>query len=315
MKGRGKFPVVPRAPAGEVDLEYEVLGQGRPLLLVGGVGSQLISWDEPFCNVLVGRGYQVVRYDNRDSGLSTILDDLGVPDLLGLLLGVGTAPYLLDDMARDALAVLDHLRIATAHVVGLSMGGMIAQLLAMRHPERVASVVAALSGPPGRPSGVPAPAVVEALLRPPSAIFEERVSNAVELRRALAGGRDGFDEGQARRRAAAQIERAHHPAGTMRQAAAVLASPNMLTSLHQLRVPAMIVHGELDPLVPYTSAEQGARAIPNALFVGVPNLGHDLPQDVALELIDRIRKFHSSRVPNDLRPAPQRLNTRSYSGK
>jgi pimeloyl-ACP methyl ester carboxylesterase len=289
---------VARAKAGEVDLEYEVLGEGRSLLLVGGLGSQLISWDDAFCNALVRRGYQVVRYDNRDSGLSTILEANGVPDLLGLLLGVGTAPYLLDDMARDALALLDHLGIAAAHVVGLSMGGMIAQLLAMRHPERVASVVAALSGPPGRPSGLPSPSVVEALLRPPSAVFEDRVSDAVELRRALAGGGDGFDEDQSRRRAAAQIERAHHPDGTMRQAAAVLGSPNMLTPLHELRVPAMIVHGELDPLVPFASAEAAARAIPNAVFVGVPKLGHDLPQHVAVELIERIGEFHSSLVPS-----------------
>jgi pimeloyl-ACP methyl ester carboxylesterase len=289
---------VPQANLSDIAIEYKILGKGEPLLLVGGLGSQLISWDDAFCNVLVRSGYQVVRYDNRDSGLSTILEDRGVPDLLGLLLGVGTAPYLLDDMARDALALLDHLHIAAAHVVGLSMGGMIAQLLAMRHPERVASVVAALSGPPGKPSGVPAPAVVAALLRPPSAVFEDRVSDAVELRRALAGGGDGFDEVQAWRRAAAQIERAHHPAGTMRQAAAVLASPNMLTSLHQLRVPAMIVHGELDPLVPYASAEAAARAIPNALFVGIPNLGHDLPQDVAVDLIERIKEFHSTLVPS-----------------
>lgn len=272
------------------------MGEGEPLLLIGGLGSQLVSWDDAFCAVLAARGYRVIRFDNRDSGLSTIFEARGVPDLLGLLLGNGRAPYLLEDMAVDVLGLLDHLRVARAHVIGLSLGGMIAQLLALRHPDRVASVVAALSGPAGRPSAMPAPEVVQALLRTPGGTFEDRVSDAVELRRALAGGGSGFDEVEAGRRAALQIERAHHPTGTMRQAAAVLASPNMLTSLHSLTVPAMVVHGELDPLVPYASAEAAARAMPNAVFVGVPGLGHDLPAVVAAQLIDRITEFHSSRA-------------------
>ena len=287
---------MPRAHLGDVDIEYESVGEGTPLLLIGGLGAQLISWDDAFCDSLVTRGYRVVRFDNRDSGLSTILDDRGVPDLLSLVLGTGLAPYVLDDMALDVLGLLDHLDIARAHVVGMSMGGMIAQLLALRHPDRVMTLVAALSGPAGRPSAVPAPEVVEALLRAPGATFEEQVSAAVELRRALAGGGSGFDEAVARQRAIAQIERAHHPAGTMRQAAAVLASPNMLTSLHELAVPAMVMHGELDPLVPYRSAQAAARAIPDAVFVGVADLGHDLPAGVAWQLVDRITEFHSSRA-------------------
>ena len=272
------------------------MGEGEPLLLIGGLGAQLISWDDGFCAVLAANGYQVIRYDNRDAGLSTILEARGVPDLLALLLGAGAAPYQLDDMAVDAAGLLDHLRIERAHVIGLSMGGMIAQLLALRHPDRVSSVVAALSGPPGRPASVPSPAVVEALLRPPGPTFEDRVADAVELRRALAGQGAEFDAVEARRRATAQIERAHHPSGTMRQAAAVLASPNMLTALHQLTVPAMVVHGELDPLVSYSSAAAAAQAIPGAAFVGIPGLGHDLPPRIALQLIDRIIEFHSSRA-------------------
>ena len=298
---------MPRANLGDIAIEYETLGQGDPLLLIGGLGAQLISWDDAFCERLAARGYQVIRYDNRDSGLSTILEERGVPDLLGLLLGSGSAPYLLDDMAYDALGLLDHLGIERAHVIGLSLGGMVAQLLALRHPDRVVTAVAALSGPPGRPSASPAPQVVESLLRTPGATFEQRVNDAVELRRALAGDGEGFDEPLARTRAIAQLERAHHPAGTMRQAAAVLASPNMLTALHAIRVPAMIVHGELDPLVPYSSAEAAARAIPHSLFVGVPRLGHDLPLAVALGLIDRITEFHAS--------TRHRLNRSSYSGK
>lgn len=147
---------MPRAHLDGVDIEYETLGEGEPLVLIGGLGSQLISWDEGFCDTLAARGYQVIRFDNRDSGLSTICEDGGVPDLLGLLLGAGRAPYLLDDMAADVLGLIDHLRIHSAHLVGLSLGGMIAQLIALRHPRRVLTMVAALSAR-GQAFGAPSP--------------------------------------------------------------------------------------------------------------------------------------------------------------
>lgn len=279
-----------------IEIEYEVKGHGPPLLLIGGLGSQLISWDDQFFDLLAETGYTVVRFDNRDSGLSTILDERGVPDLLGMLLGIGSAPYMLDAMAGDAVGLLDHLGIEKAHVLGLSLGGMIAQLLALEHPDRVASIVVALSGPAGRPSEVPAPEVVEALLQPPGATPEERIDRAVKLRRALAGDGAGFDALDAERRARAQIERAYQPAGTMRQAAAVLGTPNHLAELARIQVPAMFIHGERDPLVPYASAQAAAQVTPGAVFVGIPNLGHDLPPPVALELIQRISAFHSERV-------------------
>lgn len=285
---------MPRARVSDrIDIEYEVAGEGRPLLMVGGLGSQLISWDDRFCDVLVDRGYLVIRYDNRDAGLSSELDECGVPDLLGLLLGTGSAPYDLDDMAGDALGLLDHLGIERAHVLGLSLGGMVAQLIALRQPERVLSVVAALSGPPGRPAEMPTPPVIEALLRTPGTTFIQRVIDAVELRRALSGGGMGFDADEARRRAEAQIARSYRPAGTMRQAAAVLATPNRLSELDRIEVPAMVVHGEIDPLVPFASAQAAAAAIPGAVFVGVPGLGHDLPAPLALDLIERISGFHA----------------------
>jgi pimeloyl-ACP methyl ester carboxylesterase len=282
-----------RVPGG-IEIEYEIAGDGPPLLLVGGLGAQLISWDDRFCDALVRRGYTVIRFDNRDAGLSSVLDEHGVPDLLGLLLGVGRAPYLLDDMTRDALGLMDRLGIEHAHVLGLSLGGMVAQLLALQHPERVSSFVAALSGPAGRPTELPAPPVVEALLQPPGVDFEQRVRGAVMLRHALAGDGAGFDADEAERRARAQITRAYNPAGTMRQAAAVLGTRNHMAELSRIRVPAMIIHGELDPLVPFASAKAAADAIPDAIFIGVANLGHDLPASVALEMIDRVADFHAA---------------------
>ena len=287
---------------GEIEIEFEKRGDGAPLLLIGGLGSQLISWDDRFCDELVARGYAVIRYDNRDAGLSSSLDERGVPDLLGLLLNGGVAPYRLEEMTADAIGVLDHIGVRRAHVLGLSLGGMIAQLLALHHPDRVISLVAALSGPPGRPAAMPSAAVVEALLTPPARDFNGRVAQAVELRRALAGGGAGFDARGARTRASAQIRRSHRPAGTMRQAAAVLATPNHLGRLGEIGVPAMIVHGELDPLVPFASGEAAAAAIPGAEFVALAGLGHDLPPAVAFHLLDRITEFH-------------RTKAASYSGK
>ena len=282
-----------------IEIEYDVIGEGPPLLLIGGLGSQLISWDDRFCELIALRGYTVIRYDNRDSGLSTILDERGIPDLLGLLVGIGSAPYLLDDMARDAVGLLDHLAIDHAHVLGLSLGGMIGQLIALTHPERIISLVAALSGPAGRPSDVPAPELIDALLQPPGKDFEQRVTRAVELRRALAGGGENFDAQEAARRARAQISRAYHPAGTMRQAAAVLGTHNHFAELARIRVPTMFVHGEMDPLVPFASAREAAGVVPDAEFVGIAGLGHDLPPDVAFELIQRVHEFHASHVPVD----------------
>ncbi len=289
---------MPRARVSDsIELEYEVLGGGRPLLLIGGLGSQLVSWDDEFCGLLVERGYSVIRYDNRDAGLSSSLDDCGVPDLLGLLLGVGQAPYRLEDMAYDAIGLLDHLGISRADVLGLSLGGMVAQLIALQSPERVSTLVAALSGPAGRPSELPAPPVIEVLLRAPGVTFGERVERAVELRQVLAGEGAAFDTEDARRRARAQVLRAWRPAGTMRQAAAVLATPNRLADLGAIGVPTMVIHGELDPLVAFASARAAAEAIPNAHFVGLPGLGHDLPPAIAIHLIDRVAAFHTSIYP------------------
>lgn len=282
---------MPRARAGEVELEYEVLGDGVPLLLIGGLGSQLTSWDDEFCLALVDHGYKVIRFDNRDSGLSTGFDQHGVPDLLGLIVGEASPPYLLDDMAGDAAGLLAHLGIERARVLGLSLGGMIGQLLALEHPDLVISVVAALSGPPGRPSAMPAPEVVRALVRPPAESIDERIEAAVNLRRVLAAGGNGFDEALARKRAAAQIRRAHRPAGTMRQAAAVLGTPNRAGELGRMRVPTMFVHGDADPLIPFASAAAAAAATPDSTFFAVPGLGHDLPPKVAFDLVDRMIAF------------------------
>ncbi len=279
--------LVPRAAAGEVELEYEVFGDpGRPtVLLLAGLGGQLISWDDRFCSELVAAGLHVIRFDNRDAGLSTKLDHAGLPDLLGALLGSVPAAYTLDDLADDAVAVLDAAGVEKAHLLGISMGGMVAQLLALRHPERVLTLTCLMSGPAGRPSAAPAPEVVEVMLRTPVEDFAGRVAAAVELRRVLAAS-DDFDVQLARLRAEEQVLRAYFPAGTMRQAAAVLATPNRIAELARIDRPTLIAHGDRDPLVPFTAGSDLAAAIPGACFLALEGVGHDLPEDAARRVLE-----------------------------
>ncbi|HEX6548126.1 MAG TPA: alpha/beta hydrolase [Candidatus Dormibacteraeota bacterium] len=280
---------MPKAAQDGVLLEYESLGSpGLPaVVLVAGLGGQLTSWDDPFCEALAARGLRVIRYDNRDSGLSTRLDAAGPPDLLASLFGAASAVYTLDELTDDLIAVLDAAGVERAHLVGMSMGGMIAQLASLRHPDRVLSVAILMSGPAGRPLEAPDPAIVELLLRPEPEDFAGRVTAAVELRRALAA-HEAFDVALATRRAEAQLLRSYYPVGTMRQAAAILATPNLLSELPRLRVPALVVHGERDPLVPFEVGRQTAAAIPGARFHPMAGVGHDLPEAEGPALLEAI---------------------------
>jgi pimeloyl-ACP methyl ester carboxylesterase len=288
---------VPRAAAGDVELEYEVCGDPScpAVLLLAGLGGQLISWDDRFCSELVAAGLSVIRFDNRDTGLSTKLDQAGLPDLLGALLGSAPAAYTLDELADDAAAVLDAAGVEKAHVLGISMGGMVAQLLALRHPDRVLTLTCLMSGPAGRPSAAPSPEVVEVMLRTPTEDFAGRVTAAVELRRVLAASED-FDVQLARLRAEEQVLRAYFPAGTMRQAAAVLATPNHTAQLARINRPALIVHGDRDPLVPFAAGTELATAIPGASFLVLEGVGHDLPEGSARRVLEAMLALIQTRV-------------------
>ncbi len=280
---------MPRAAANDVELEYEVFGDpsSPAVLLLAGLGGQLVSWDERFCVELVNAGLHVIRFDNRDAGLSTKLDHAGVPDLLGALLGSVPAAYTLDDLADDAVAVLDAAGVEQAHLLGLSMGGMVAQLVALRHPHRVLTLACLMSGPAGRPAAAPAPEVVEVMLRTPADDFAGQVTAAVELRRVLAASED-FDVQLARLRAEEQVLRAYFPAGTMRQAAAVLATPNRRAELGQIDRPVLVVHGDRDPLVPFSAGSELAAAIPGSCFLTLEGVGHDLPEDAAQRVLEAV---------------------------
>lgn len=281
---------MPSAQVNGVELEYESFGDpsATPLLLVMGLAYQMIEWDDAVCQALADRGFWVTRFDNRDVGLSSKLDGLGTPDLLGILMGTAAPPYTLDDMAADSTALLDALGIRAAHVVGVSMGGMIAQLIAINHPDRVLSLTSIMSTV-GGPAVVQADAAVnEALLTPPGPTREERVTHSLELRRLINGPGLPFDEERARRKAERAVDRSFHPDGALRQVAAIVAAPDRAPALKALSIPALVIHGDQDPLVPPDNGRQTAAALPHARFIMIPAMGHNLPERVWPTVIDAI---------------------------
>jgi pimeloyl-ACP methyl ester carboxylesterase len=264
-----------RAVNGDYEIEYEVLGDagGRPMLLVNGFTSQLIRWPEAFCQQLTDSGFRVVRYDNRDVGLSTKTPP-GAPD------------YTLSDMAADGLAVLDVLGIDRAHVVGLSMGGMIVQVMAIEHPDRVASMCSVMSTTGDRSVGGASDEAMAALRTPPPAERDGYVEHAVASGRIVSGMR--FDEAAARQLAGASYDRCFHPEGALRQMAAIMAAPDRTEALRQLDVPTLVVHGRLDPLIRLDGGEATAAAVPGAELLVFDEMGHDLPESTWSELVDRL---------------------------
>jgi pimeloyl-ACP methyl ester carboxylesterase len=275
------MPPMPRAHANRVEIEYETVGdpRGRPLLLVQGLGAQLTSIEDGFCELLADRGFLVVRYDNRDAGLSTWFDGARPVNLAAVWGGDHSSlAYTLEDMADDALAVLDAAGVAAAHVAGISLGGMIAQLLATRYPSRVLSLASIMSTTGdravGQPTGEAASVLVSSMPGDREGFVEQAVVNA---RAISAGTAFPFDAEAVRRGAGRGFDRAHHPKGVGRQFAAILAAGDRTRVLAEIRVPTVVVHGEEDQIIGVSGGEATAAAIPGARLLRVPGLGHELP--------------------------------------
>jgi pimeloyl-ACP methyl ester carboxylesterase len=281
-----------RARVGEVELVYETIGDpGNPaLLLVMGLGMQLIHWDLELCEGLAERGFQVIRFDNRDAGLSTKID-APVPNVMRAMAGLRIrAPYLLSDMADDSFGLLDHLGIERAHVVGVSMGGMIAQTMAIQRPERVLSLGSMLSTPGDRRVGTPKLRVWSVLLRRAPNDRDAYIEYFMRVFRMIGSPAYPVDEERMHEQAAATYDRCHHPAGTARQLAAILASGSRTAALRRLDVPAVVIHGKRDPLVPFRAGVATARAIPGAELLVFPGMGHDLPRELWSRFIDALTR-------------------------
>ncbi len=281
-----------RARVGGLELVYDTIGDPAdpPLLLVMGLGMQLIHWDRELCELFAERGFHVIRFDNRDAGLSTKVS-APVPNVMRLMAGLPTrVPYLLEDMAADTLGLLDHLGIERAHVAGTSMGGMIAQTMAIRSPERVLSLASMLSTTGDRWVGTPRLKVWSVLTRRAPDDRDAYVEHFLRVFRLIGSPAYPHDEERTRALAAAAYDRCHYPAGTARQLAAIMASGSRTAGLRRLEVPAVVIHGEDDPLVPLRAGVATARAIPGAELIKIPGMGHDMPKELWPTFVEAIAK-------------------------
>lgn len=278
-----------------IEIVYDTFGEqsASPMLLIMGLGEQMIVWDEEFCAHLAARGYWVIRFDNRDVGLSTRLEEAGVPDIPALIQAavLGQAihvPYTLPDMAKDTIGLLDALQIESAHVVGVSMGGMIAQEMAIRYPDRVRTLTSMMSttGNPELPQ--PTSEAASILVMPIPTDREDYIEYSVRVWRILGGPGFPPDENRIKERAGRLFERGLSPAGTARQFAAILASGSRQKALQSVSVPTLVIHGDADPLVPVEGGIDTANSIPGAKLLIIEGMGHDLPVAVAGRVIEAI---------------------------
>jgi pimeloyl-ACP methyl ester carboxylesterase len=290
-----KVPGMPRAAVNGIELEYETFGNraAPPLVLVMGLGAQMILWEEDFCEQLAGAGFFVVRFDNRDIGMSTQLDALGIPNVFEAMQAASagrpvSAPYTLADMADDTVALMTELGIARAHVVGASMGGMIAQTVAIRHPHRLLSLTSIMSTT-GDPSLPPATGdAMRVLLTPPPGDRDGNVARGIEAWKVIGSPGYPLDEERMRAIFGRAFDRGYHPAGVARQFAAIIASGDRTAALRAVKVPTLVIHGAVDPLIRVEAAHATAAAIPGATLLVIDGMGHDLPRGTWPQIVDAI---------------------------
>ena len=271
-----------RAAVNGIELAYQELGDpdGEPIVLVMGLGAQMIHWDLGFCELLADEGFRVVRFDNRDMGHSTHVD-AAVPGRLAMLLGSrrGLA-YSLDDMADDLAGLIERLGLESAHVVGVSQGGMIAQVLGYRRPERARSLGLIMTGSGKRVASLPRLRALGVLLSEPPRDRDRYVDAVAKLFKVIGSPDYPPDEARLRELVAAGFDRGHNPAGSARQLHAITASGDRSRRLRGVRAPTVVVHGTRDPLVRPAGGRSVAAAIPGARLVMIPGMGHDLPREL-----------------------------------
>ena len=269
-----------RAKSNGIELEYDDFGDAEApaMLLISGLGSQMITWREEFCEQLASRGFHVIRFDNRDVGLSTKIDE--------------AVKYALEDMADDAVGILDFLEIDRAHIVGVSMGGMIAQTVAIRHPSRVLSLTSLMSTTGETGVSPASPEAARMLVGTPANTREERIDAAMRSSRVVWGDTPEFpfDEESARWRAEATVDRAYTPLASARHLQAIQASGDRTPELRKLRVPTVVIHGDADPLVGVGGGHATAAAIPGAELVLIKGMGHVVDRRAWPTIIDAITK-------------------------
>jgi pimeloyl-ACP methyl ester carboxylesterase len=273
--------------ANGIQIEYDTFGDDTspPVLLIMGLGVQMTLWDPAFCQAIADAGYYVIRFDNRDIGLSTWFDDAGTIELADLLGGTAVAPYSLADMAADAAGLLDALGIESAHIVGASMGGMIAQTFAIEFPEKTRTLTSIMSTTGDGAVGQPSPDALGALLGPVPTSRDEAIERSVQTSKVIGSPGYPYAEADLRAYAGADFDRSFHPAGMARQLAAVVTQPDRTVALSTLNVPTLVVHGADDPLVDPSGGRATANAVPGAQLKIVPGMGHDIPPALYGEIV------------------------------
>ena len=289
---------MPRVKANGLDIAFDSFGpqDGEAILLVAGLGVQMIRWPDAFCAALAGHGFRVIRFDNRDAGGSTHLDQHAPPNLGPLVAALMAGrrpevPYTLHDMAADAVGLLDALAIPRTHVIGLSMGGMIAQIMASEHPGRVLSLTSIMSGTGNQALPQAEPEVLAMMMRPaPDPVMDEAgfVAHSLALARRIAGPAHPVDDGAHRRLVLEEARRAHDPRGARRQLAAMAVAGDRRAKLATIAVPALVIHGACDPLIPPACGADTAASIPGAEFLLVDGMGHHLPASLHRRVADAI---------------------------
>jgi pimeloyl-ACP methyl ester carboxylesterase len=271
------------ARANGIHIEFDTFGQTDqpPVLLIMGLGSQMTSWDPTFCTALADLGFYVIRYDNRDVGLSTWFDEAG-------------ASYSMEDMADDAAGLLDFLTIESAHIVGVSMGGMIAQTFAIKYPRRTSTLTSIMSTTGNHDVGRVHPEAIIALTMSPPRSRDEAIEQGAMLWRIIGSPGFTFDEDFIRNRAGEAYDRAFHPAGTGRQLAAIINQPDRTVELGNLQMPVLVIHGEADPLVDSSGGRATAAAIPGSQLKLVAGMGHSLPAELFVEFSTDLAKHFGS---------------------
>ena len=283
------------AKANDVKIVYDMFGDPDkpPVLLIVGLGQQMIAWDEEFCAQIAARGYWVIRFDNRDTGLSTKLGEAGVPDMAAVFAAMiegkpVESPYSLLDMADDAVGLLDALGIESAHVVGESMGGMIAQRMVIHHTDRVRTLTSIMSttGEPGLPP--PTPEAMNILANRPPTDREGYIEDYVERWRVLNGQKLPYDEETSRELATRIFDRGLNLPGFARQLAAIIADGTRKQALKTVTAPTLVIHGDADPLVPVECGIDTANSIPGSELLIIKGMGHTFPRQMWAQVIDAI---------------------------
>ena len=285
---------MPKAHVNDIEIEYDTFGDSssKPILLIMGLGAQMIAWLEELCNYVANQGFFVIRFDNRDVGLSTKFEEMGISNLTELIAAFTRGekvdtPYTLEDMADDAICVLDDLNSDKAHICGASMGGRSAQIVAYRHPTRVLSLASIMSttGNPDLPQATQE--LLQELFSPPPTDRDAYIKESVRRGR-LTYGTFPYNEEQARILAAAAYDRCFYPQGIIRQIAAITANGNRKPKLASIKVPTLVVHGREDPLVPVEGGIDTAEAIPGAELLIIEGMGHSFPIEVAPQIIEAL---------------------------